>query len=620
MGVIAEAEEKLKALTFEKGDDAEKYCFLQAAIISLKGMISYAKRYAQLARELADRESNPHRKRELERIAQICDWVPENPARNFYEAVQSFRFIHLGLNLETGGTNEAVSRLDQYLFPFYEHDIKEGSLKLQEATEILACLWLKLNEMDAMRPGIRKTTGAGNQGSRITMGGVDRDGNDATNELTYLCLKMAKELKVPLSIYLRIHENTPDELMIKAIETNRAVGGGIPAFLNDKRIIANLVEDGIAIEDARDWVGFGCVHPHIAHCAGQYSVHPSFNASKCLELVMYNGWDPKTGRQVGLETGDPRSFTSIEDWIQAFQKQFEYWFKVFNEIGKFAWHIRGQLYALPFHSTLVNDCMDNGKDVLRGGTRYHQFMEVSLVQLRANTADSLMAIKKLVYDEKKLTVDELLDACAHNFEGERREHIRQMLLAAPKYGNDEDEPDEMMRRLSVWASHFVRSQRNPFGYPKTDLRQGAGAHYTGGRYVGAQPDGRKAWEPLADGGISPMRGADKKGPTAVLRSASKIIDTHENRSAVLNQKFSPALISTRENIMKAVSMIRTFFNDYLGYEITYNILSREQLLAAKAHPEEYRDLVVRIGGYSTYFVELPPQLQEDIITRTEQEF
>ena len=619
-GILKEVKERREALKFENGDDGEKCVFYLAAEITLKAMITYAKRYAELARKLSGQTSDPRRKRELERIAETCDWVPENPARNFYEAVQSCRFIHLGLNLETGGGAEQVSRLDQYLFPYYEKDIKEGIITLQEATEIMACIWMKINEMDIMRPGNRKMTGAGSYGTHVTIGGVDRDGNDATNELTYLSLKIGKELKTPISIYLRVHENTPDELMKRAIETNRAVGGGIPSFLNDERVIPNLVQDGVTLEDARDWVGFGCVHPHIAHGSGQYNNFPVFNAPKCLELVMYNGFDPRTGKQIGLQTGDPRSFKSIEDWIDAWQKQFEYWFTFLNQIGNIGWHIRSQIYAIPFHSALVNDCLAKGKDVFRGGLRYPQLLLGSLCMLRANTADSLMAIKRLVYDEKKLTVDELLDACAHNFEGGGRGQIQQMLLAAPKYGNDEDEPDEMMKRLSMWMSHFVPSVNGPYGYPKRDCRQGAAAHYTAGRLVGALPDGRKAWEPLADGGISPFRGADKQGPTAVLRSAFKIINTNENRSAVLNQKISPALLGTEENVMKLIALIRTFFNDYHGYMIQFNILSREQLLEAKVHPEEYRDLVVRVGGFAAYFVELPPMLQDEVITRTEQQF
>jgi pyruvate formate-lyase/glycerol dehydratase family glycyl radical enzyme len=617
-GIIGDAKARLKALKFENAGDGEAWHFAQAAMITLKGMITYAKRYARLARELADLEKNVQRKKELERIATICDWVPENPVRNFYEAVQSTRFIHLGLRLETAGSNEIVGRLDQYLFPFYEHDIREKILTVQEAAEILACFWLKLNEMESMRPGFWKKADPGDEGTHVTIGGVDRKGNDATNELTYLILKVTQELKLPIAVYVRVHEKTPDELMVRSIEVNRSVAGGIPAFINDKRVIPNLVEDGIAIDDAREYAAFGCVHPNIPHCSGQYAVYPDFNGAKCLELVMYNGRDLRTGKWVGPQTGDPRSFKSTEDWVEAWQKQVRYWYPLFLDIGKFGHHILGQLYALPFNSALLADCLVNGKDVLRGGGRYRQFSPITFCHDRADTADSLTAIKKLIYEDKKITVGDLLDACESNFEGEKHERICQMLLQAPKYGNDEDEPDEMRARLSLWMQRFIRSFRDAYGHPVTVEGNGAASHYRMGQVVGALPNGRKAWEPLSSGAIDPSPGADKKGPTAVIRSASKVVDIHASRSAVFNQKLSPALVNTRENILKVVDMIRVYFEDYLGFQIQYNIVNREQLIAAKSNPEQFRNLVVRVGGYSAYFIELPPILQDDIIARTEQ--
>ncbi len=622
-GVIEEAEDKVKALKFQDSEDGEKWYFYQAVIIAMKGMIAYAKRYAKLAYELAEGEKNPRRKRELERIARTCEWVPENPARGFYEAVQSFRLLHLGMNLETGGAGEVPGRLDQFLFPFYERDIREGKLTVQEAAELLACLLNKINEMDCAKAGILRKLATSHHGTSVTIGGVDGKGNDATNELSYLILKVAKELKLAVSIYLRVHDGTPDEFMIRAIECNRAVGGGIPSFINDKRTVLNYAEDyvGIPVEEARDYVLEGCVHAKMGRSGGNRKFWPSISGPKLLELAMNNGLDPRTGKQVGPQTGDPRAFASIEQWIDAWQRQFEYCFRLERDVARFGWHIHGQLYAYPYSSALTDNCLDKGKDVERGGTRYPQLvLASSTLQVRANTGNSLEAIKRLVYVEKKLSVDQVLDACAHNFEGNGRERIREMLLAAPKYGNDEDDPDDMMKRVSVWTSRLAASDCNPYGYACGEVRSGGGQHYVHGLKVGALPDGRKAWLPLADGGISPMAGTDTKGPTAVMRSAARIIDIHANRGAVLNQRFSPALVSTRDNILKVVSIIRTFFEDYLGWMIQFNILSREQLLAAKAHPEEYRDLLVRIGGYSVYFVEIPPALQDEIIARTEQEF
>lgn len=619
IGIIEEAEERIKALTFENAEDSERWYFLQAAIVALKGMIAYAKRYARLAKELADKEGNSQRKLELEKIAQACEWVPENPARNFHEAVQSVRFIQLGLNLETAGANENLGRVDQYLFPFYERDIMRGKLTLQEAAEILGCFYLKVNEMEALRAGLWRQSGVGAQVDHTTISGVDRDGNDVSNELTYLILKVHEELKINPPLEIRVHKNIPVELMIKGIECNRSVRGGIPAFINDERVILNLVEDGIPIEEARDYITAACLRVNMPHASiagwGDF-----YNGPKALELVMYNGWDPRTGTQAGPKTGDPRSFKGIEDWIEAWKKQMEYAINVFHDIGLFAFHIVGREFPLPYLSALNDDCIAKGQDIMRGGARYPQFYLQVYSQVRANTADSLMAIKKLVYEEKKLTVDEIIDACYHNYEGDGRGKIRQMLLAAPKFGNDEQEPDELYKKLSFWLSRLVRTYKNPFGYPQRDQRAGATVHYYEGNFVGALPDGRKAYTPLSDGGVSPTQGADKKGPTAVIRSASKVIDIHTNRCTVLNQRFSPNLVKTKENILKVVDLIKTYFEDYMGWQIQFNILGRETLLAAKANPEEYRDLVIRVGGYSVYFFELPPKMQEEIIARSEQQF
>ena len=308
------------------------------------------------------------------------------------------------------------------------------------------------------------------------------------------------------------------------------------------------MDDGIALENARVYALEGCVRPFLPTSSGGANFSENrFNGPKLLELVMYNGWDPRTGKQFGPQTGDPRTFTSIEDWIKAWEKQCEYWGEpTFGRIRNFAFHFCGLIYATPFTSALADDCIEKGADLIRGGGRYPQLYGLTLAHVRANMADSLMAIKKFVYDEHKLTIDEILDACSHDFEGGTREQIRQMLLSAPKYGNDEDEPDEIMKSLSIFLSKNIRSCPNPYGYPTREGRNGAAGHVTAGMFVGALPDGRKAYTPLADGGCSPTAGADHKGPTAVLRSAYKTVDVHVNSETVLNQKLSPSLVNTRE--------------------------------------------------------------------------
>lgn len=619
-GIIREAEEKSEVLNFDNGEDIEKWNLLQAAIISMRGLVIYAKRYASLAREICEVEQDSTRRSELKHIAEICERVPEHPARTFREAVQSIRFIQLGLNLETAGFGEVLGRLDQVLWPYYIRDCEEGRLTREQAIEIIACLVLKINEMENLKTGeVWTQIGPGNTGTHIFLGGVDQWGDDASNELSFLILRAVHELKLRVGVYLRVHEGTPDALMHKAILANKVIGGGGPAFMNDKRIIGNFVEDGYPIEEARNYTGVGCVHSYITESEGMHGMGPSLNTAKSLELVMYNGWDPRTQQQVGLATGDPCTFTSIADWLDAWKRQQEHFHRFYHPLFNYAWHVRGQIHALPFCSALTNDCLDKGKDVLRDGVRYPQSHMPTYEPVRANIADGLMAIKHWVYDEKKLTTKEILDACKGNFEGDSGEQIRQMLLAAPKYGNDYQEADSLMAEVSHWNSKDIRKMANPFGYPVKDMRSGAGLHYQHGRYVGALPDGRKAYDCLSDGGISPMAGADVNGPTAVICSVGKAIDIHSNRSAVLNQKLSSLLLDSKENIEKLSILIKTFFFDFLGYQIQFNIIDRERLVAAKSNPVEHRDLVVRVGGYSAYFVDLPPIIQDEIINRTDQQ-
>jgi pyruvate-formate lyase len=333
---------------------------------------------------------------------------------------------------------------------------------------------------------------------------------------------------------------------------------------------------------------------------------------------MYNGYDPRTGKQLGIQTGDPRQFTSINDWINAYLKQWEYIYDIIvngHNIGELA---QMQVYSQPFASALNPDCIRKGLGVHEGGGRYLQFTGNISNRVYADVADSLIAIDVLVYKEHKLTIDELLEACASNFEGERGEHIRDMLQAAPKYGNDLGEPEEMYRLLNDRIAAIGLSRKGYFGYPKRDLKLGGAVHTSHGRITGALPNGRKAGVPLADGGISPCAGCDTGGPTVTLRSVAKAVDFKTNRSAILNQKMPRALLKKRAQKDLFVDLIETFFKDYNGYQIQWNIEDREVYLAAKANPEAYKDLIVRVGGFSAYFVELDPLLQDQIIARTEQ--
>lgn len=617
-GIRSEIDSELADIQFTSTEDGTKFHLLTAARICIEVEIRLAKRYAGLAQEMATVERNPARKKELEEIATVCGHVPENPPRNFREALQSVRFILLGLYLEEGnGSGIPLRRMDQYLYPFYQADIEQGTMTREEAAELLASFWIKVAATDSITPAGIKISGAGYLNTRIVLGGVDRAGNDACNELTRMILHVAGNMKVGMPVYLRWHKGMSREIMLKAAWTNKEVGSE-PAFHNDEQIIPALVADGVALEDARDYVIEGCANPF--PYGSFYSTYHFMNGPKILELVMNNGRDPKTDKLIGIETGNPRQFGSINDWVRAFTTQWEYIYDIVLKGYKIGELTKMTVYSQPFASALIADCMKNGLDVNAGGVRYPQFTGDIYNKVFADVADSLMAIDKLVYKERKITINELLELCADNFEGNRGEQVRLMLVAAPKFGNDSGEPEEMYRLLNDRVSAYGRSQKGYFGYPKRDARLGGAVHSSMGRIVGALPNGRKAGIPLADGGISPCAGCDTQGPTVTLRSVAKALDYTTNRSAVLNQKMSKSMMRTVAEMDRFGDLIETFFRDYNGYQVQWNIEDKDIYLAAKENPAEYKNLIVRVGGFSAYFVELDPLLQDEIIARTEQTF
>ncbi|MBI2847348.1 MAG: hypothetical protein HYX82_05660 [Chloroflexi bacterium] len=616
VGVVEEAREELLRLSrFDTEEDVKKFHFLEAVIIALEAVISYANRHARLARELAAREQNPVRKVELERIAEICEWVPKNPPRSFYEAVQSFWLLLLALNQETASQGETPGRFDQYIYPFYEKDIREGKLTRQEAAEILGCLWVKFLEMEMVKEATLKSKTQGSHIMNLTIGGVNKAGEDATNELSYLILDVVRQIK-PHQPHLtvRYHDGLSEAFLIKAVETNREVHGGMPQWVNDKIVILNLVSMGVPLEEARDWEAISCSYYNIPHAAGQYGKPVQINQAKVFEIALNNGVDPRTGKRLGIETGDPRSFSSWEEVYDAFKKQLKYVVNTVAKAGRLGTVVRGENYALPFNSALMDDCIKTGKDVMDGGMRYKELVCTGSDRGHVDVANSLAAIKKLVFEEKKITMAELLDALASDFEG--KEGLRQILLSAPKWGNDDDYVDSIMKDVWLWTAKTLMEETNVWGKPITPGRFGIAWHYWAGKATGALPTGRRAYTPLTDGAVSPMPGTDKKGPTAVINSASKL-DFTVVTDAVLNQKFPPALLQTREGIRKLLALIKSFFDRY-GYHIQFNIIDRATLLDAQKHPELYRDLVIRVAGYSAYFVELARDLQDEIISRTEQ--
>jgi pyruvate formate-lyase/glycerol dehydratase family glycyl radical enzyme len=617
-GIRSEIDSELAGIQFTSTEDGTKFHLLTAARLCIDAEIRLAKRYAELARNMAAVETDTTRKKELEEIAQTCGHVPENPPRNFREALQSVRFILLGLYLEEGnGSGIPLGRMDQYLYPFYQADNEQGTMTRDEAAELLASFWIKVAATDAITPAGIKISGAGYLNTRIVLGGVDRQGNDACNELTRMILHVAGNMKVGMPVYLRWHKGMSREIMLKAAWTNKEVGSE-PAFHNDEQIIPALVADGVALEDARDYVIEGCANPF--PYGGFYGTYHFMNGPKILELVMNNGCDPKTDKPIGIETGDPLLFKSIDDWVRAFTKQWDYIYDIVLKGYKIGELTKMTVYSQPFTSALIADCMQKGLDVNAGGVRYPQFTGDIYNKVFADVADSLTAIDRLVYKERKIAIDELLKVCDDNFEGNRGEQVRAMLAAAPKFGNDSGEPEEMYRLLNDHVSAYGRSQKGYFGYPKRDARLGGAVHSSMGLIVGALPNGRKAGIPLADGGISPCAGCDTQGPTVTLRSVAKALDYTTNRSAVLNQKMPKSMMRTDAEMNRFVDLIETFFRDYNGYQVQWNIEDRDIYLAAKENPAEYKNLIVRVGGFSAYFVELDPLLQDEIIARTEQTF
>ena len=617
-GLIEEAEAGLQRFKEMKETDINKLYFWQSAIIVCEAMIHYARRYAELARRKADEESNPERRKELMEIAGICERVPENPARTFHEALQCMNFIIIGRGLEAMYPL-LIGRIDQYLRPYFEKDIREGQLTLERAAELLGSA-LTLWGMKVIVP-VGQTQQETHQFSysinSINIGGVDRNGKDASNVLSYLVLHMIGLIRISSpTVLLNWHSQTPRWLLLKALETNVKTKGGIPLFENSDHVVASFLNDGTPIEDARNWYGQGCVTPvlptKVDHNGSEGK--GAVNVALILDLTLHRGVSQITGKKVGIDVGDPRDFKTFEDLYQAFQRQYKFVVNRVLWLGTLAQSIEPQYLRFPFNSCITGPgCIEKGQDILITDSDHSYGISDRAI---VDTADSLTAIKKLVFDEQKLTMDELLKALDTNFGGARGEEIRQMCLAAPKFGNDIDEADFMVRDVGMFSGSVIMSYKNPFDVPCKISREGLSWHYFGGLGVGALPNGRKSKEPLNDGSISPMRGMDKLGPTGVIRSVLKA-GFKESYASCLNQKFSGTVMQSPESREKLAVLTDTFFRNG-GQHIQFNLVDTEELIDAKAHPEKHRDLVVRVGGFSAYFVMLSPEIQDDIIYRSEQ--
>lgn len=600
-----------------------KYSFYNAVLIAIDAVKTYAHRYAELAREKAETATGA-RKEELLKIAEICDRVPYEPATSFHEAIQSVWFIHCILQIESNGHSLSFGRFDQYMYPFMKKDIEEGKITEDEVVELLTNLWIKTLTINKVRSQSHTYSSAGSpMYQNVTIGGQTTDKKDAVNRLSFLVLKSVAQTRLPQpNLTVRYHSGLSKAFMDEAIEVMK-LGTGMPAFNNDEIIIPSFIEKGVKEEDAYNYSAIGCVETAVPGKWGYRCTGMSYqNFPRILLAIMNNGVDLTTGKRFIKGNGyftDMKSFEELEKaWDDGIREITRYSVITENAIDIAS---EGECPDI-LCSALTQDCIGRGKTIKEGGAIYDYIsgLQVGI----ANMADSMAAIKKLVFEEKKITQEQLWNALLDNFTSEENQKIQYMLIHdAPKYGNDDDYVDQLV--VDAYDKYIDEMKK----YPNTRYGRGpiGGIRYAGtssisanvGQGLGtmATPDGRKAKEPLAEG-CSPAHAMDKNGPTAVFKSVSKL-PTHEITGGVLlNQKVTPAMLSTEENKMKLEMMLRTFFNRLHGYHVQYNVVDKATLLDAQAHPEKHKDLIVRVAGYSAFFNVLSKATQDDIIARTEQ--
>ncbi|KAI3347272.1 glycyl radical protein [Clostridium botulinum] len=622
LGIIKETENAIINADKSNPEYVKKKVFWDSIIISCKAAIKYANRYSELAKKLAGETLDINRKNELLKIAEICSKVPANPAETFYEACQSFWFVQAIISLESNGHAISPARFDQYMYTYYKNDIDNKFATKEVNTEILHCLWVKFNDLTKVRDETTTKAFSGySMFQNLIVGGQTPDGKDATNKLSYMCLEATGSLKLPQpSLCVRIWSKTPDEFLIRTCELTR-LGTGLPAFYNDEVVIPTLINQGLTIEDARDYAIVGCVEPQKPGKTDGWYDAAFFNLAKILELSMNNG--RLNGKQVGPETGEFTSFKNIDDFINAYKKQIEYF--VFHMVAadNCVDIAHAERAPLPFLSSMLDDCIGTGKSIQEGGGHY-RFSGPLGVGI-ANVGDSFMAIKKLIFDENKITLLKLKAAVDSNF-GENEddpikkaeyEDIKQLILnRVPKFGNDIDEVDEFTRDGALIYCKEVLKYKNQRGGKFIPGLYPVSNNVYLGSLVGATPDGRNAFKPLADG-VSPTRGADVNGPTAAANSVSKLEHFAAPSGTLFNQKFNPNSLQGDNGLKNLGSLIRSYF-DRKGMHIQFNVIDKKVLLEAQKHPEQYRDLIVRVAGYSAQFICLDKGVQDDIIKRTEQ--
>ena len=609
-------QKRIKALDYINDPEAtDKQQELEAMEISCDAAILFAERHANLAEQMASKETDPQRKEELKKIADVCRWVPAHAPRDMWEAIQMYWFVHLGTVTELNGWDSMnPGHIDQHLFPFYEKGLADGTLTRDKAKELLSCLWIKFNNQPAP-PKVGVTaleSGTYNDFTNINIGGVDREGKSGVNELSYMILEIQEELhQLQPGLSIHIAKNTPDDFLTTGLKVIR-LGHGYPSIFNPDTYVEEMTRAGKSIEDAREGGCSGCIEVG-AFGKEAYLLTGYLNTPKILEITLNNGIDPETGKKLGLETGDPRTFKNFEELYEAWRKQMEYFVNLKLSVNNYIERMFSLYAPATFLSLYIDDCIEKGRDYYSGGARYN----TTYIQCTGlgTITDCFTTLKKHVFEEGRYTMDEILEACRSNWENEEkmRLYIRNH---TPFFGNDDAYADDIAVRVYDDLVKAVEGHPNTRG-GQTHLNMlSTTCHNYFGSVCGATPNGRFAHFAISDG-TSPAHGSDSHGPTAVVKSLGKL-DQTKSGGTLLNVRFTPQLFRRDEDVKKCASLIRTYFK-FGGHHIQFNIVDTETLLDAQKHPDNYRDLLVRVAGYSDYFNDMTEQLQNEIIARTENE-
>jgi len=610
-----EIEASLNTLDFLNDPEAyRKQEELRAMTVAAAAVVRFAERHADKALEMAEHQANPERRKELQRIVEICRRVPARAPRDFWEALQAYWFTHVAVVSELNTWDSfCPGRLDQNLYPFFKSDLESGRLTREEARELLQCLWVKFNNQPAPpKVGVTAAESATyTDFANINNGGLKPDGSDGVNDLTYLILDVIDEMRLlQPSSNLQLSKKSPDRFLKRGLEIVRK-GWGQPSIFNADAVVEELVRQGKSIEDARCGGTSGCVETG-NFGKEAYILTGYFNLPKVVEITLNDGTDPRTGKKIGIQTGDPRGFQTYDELVSAFRRQLHYLIDVKVRGNNLIERLYATYMPAPFLSVLIDDCIAEGRDYNNGGPRYNTTYIMGVGP--GSCTDALAAIRHHVFDRKDLSMPDLLEALAANFEGHERTRLL-LWNKSPKYGNDDDYADGILSDVFNAFYDEVNGRPNTKGGRYRVNYLSTTCHVYFGSVTGATADGRRAGEPLSDG-ISPVQGADRKGPTAVVKSAARM-DHLRTGGTLLNQKFTPKVLEGQNGIDQLAHLVRAYFK-LDGHHIQFNVVTAETLRDAKAHPEKHRDLIVRVAGYSDYFCDLTDSLQDEIIARTEQ--